>query len=146
MRLIPPENFPLPGMRVIEHHDRHAVLFQPNEQGFELTVWHRENHAFGDSSAELGDWYCDPEAGLSLSRDGARVLSNVLEELQIHVGPHRPLLKLDYSRIVGCTCGWRTPTSCPDSDVAYTKHYAIAETKGKSTEHYAIAETKGKST
>jgi hypothetical protein len=140
MRLIPPEDFPPAGMRVIEHYDRHAVLFQPNEQGFEITVWHRENLC--DSSTTLGDWYCDPEAGLFLSLDGAHVLSNTLEEtLKSHV----PLVDLDCPKIVGCTCGWRTPARCADSESAYVKHYTLAasENAGK---HYAIAEAKGKST
>jgi hypothetical protein len=31
-----------------------------------------------------------------------------------------------WSRIVGCTCGWRTPSSAADSDTAFAEHLAIA--------------------
>jgi hypothetical protein len=31
-----------------------------------------------------------------------------------------------WSRIAGCTCGWRTPSSATDSDTAFTEHLAIA--------------------
>ena len=31
-----------------------------------------------------------------------------------------------WSRIAGCTCGWRMPSSVTDSDTAFTEHLAIA--------------------
>lgn len=39
---------------------------------------------------------------------------------------HNPRIALDRPRIVGCTCGWRTPTGVTDSDDAFAKHVAVA--------------------
>ena len=39
---------------------------------------------------------------------------------------HAPLITLDLTRILGCTCGWRTPLEATDSDVTYTVHATIA--------------------
>lgn len=39
---------------------------------------------------------------------------------------HSPQINRDASRIVGCTCGWRTPTGTANSDDVYAAHIAIA--------------------
>lgn len=39
---------------------------------------------------------------------------------------HAPRIVLDHPRIVGCTCGWRTPLGTTDSDDVYAEHYALA--------------------
>lgn len=36
-----------------------------------------------------------------------------------------------WTRIVGCTCGWRTPPGTTDSDDAYAAHVAIARAGGQ---------------
>ena len=35
---------------------------------------------------------------------------------------HAPQIALDRTRIVGCTCGWRTPFGTTDSDAAFAMH------------------------
>lgn len=39
---------------------------------------------------------------------------------------HTPRISLDLTRIVGCSCGWRTPEGTTDSDDAIVMHIAIA--------------------
>jgi hypothetical protein len=39
---------------------------------------------------------------------------------------HAPRIAHDRTRIVGCTCGWRTPPGVTDSDDAYSAHAAHA--------------------
>jgi hypothetical protein len=39
---------------------------------------------------------------------------------------HSPLIARDWPRIVGCTCGWRTPSNATDSDTTFTEHAAFA--------------------
>ncbi len=39
---------------------------------------------------------------------------------------HAPRISLDLTRVLGCTCGWRTPCDVTDSDTAFTCHAAIA--------------------
>jgi hypothetical protein len=48
---------------------------------------------------------------------------------QRHTGAteHAPRITLDLTRIVGCTCGWRTPPDTADSDVALAVHVALAK-------------------
>jgi len=43
---------------------------------------------------------------------------------------HTPRISLDLTRIVGCTCGWRTPPGTSDSDTAFSGHAAIARAAG----------------
>lgn len=39
---------------------------------------------------------------------------------------HSPMLKLDHApRIIGCTCGWRTPPGTTDFDDAYVAHATV---------------------
>lgn len=38
---------------------------------------------------------------------------------------HAPLITRDRTRIVGCTCGWRTPAGTTDSDDAYVAHATV---------------------
>ena len=38
---------------------------------------------------------------------------------------HAPLMALDRPRIVGCTCGWRTPPGTPDSEDVYIEHATV---------------------
>jgi hypothetical protein len=38
---------------------------------------------------------------------------------------HAPRITLDRTRIVGCTCGWRTPAGTTDSDDTFAGHVAI---------------------
>lgn len=38
---------------------------------------------------------------------------------------HSPLITRDMTRIIGCTCGWRTPSDTADSDYALAAHCAI---------------------
>jgi hypothetical protein len=40
-------------------------------------------------------------------------------------GDHAPRITQDRTRIVGCTCGWRTPSGTTDSDDAFAAHCAI---------------------
>ena len=35
---------------------------------------------------------------------------------------HAPRITQDRTRIVGCTCGWRTPPGVTDSDAAFAQH------------------------
>ena len=39
---------------------------------------------------------------------------------------HQPRMAFDPPRIVGCSCGWRTPAGTPDSDDAVAVHVALA--------------------
>lgn len=39
---------------------------------------------------------------------------------------HAPRISLDLTRIIGCTCGWRTPSHVSDSDTAFSWHASIA--------------------
>lgn len=39
---------------------------------------------------------------------------------------HAPLIALDLTRVVGCTCGWRTPLEATNSDTTHTIHATIA--------------------
>ncbi len=43
---------------------------------------------------------------------------------------HAPRITLDKTRIVGCTCGWRTPPGTTDSDDAFATHVAIVKAGG----------------
>jgi putative lipoic acid-binding regulatory protein len=43
-----------------------------------------------------------------------------------HPVTHSPLISRDAARIIGCTCGWRTPPGVSDSDYALAAHVAIA--------------------
>ena len=38
---------------------------------------------------------------------------------------HLPLIAADRTRIVGCTCGWRTPSGTTDSDDTYVAHATV---------------------
>jgi len=38
---------------------------------------------------------------------------------------HSPRITLDRTRIVGCTCGWRTPPGTADSEDAYIEHVTV---------------------
>ena len=38
---------------------------------------------------------------------------------------HTPRLTQDRSRIVGCTCGWRTPPGTTNSDDAFVAHATV---------------------
>jgi hypothetical protein len=44
---------------------------------------------------------------------------------------HAPRIDRDTTRIVGCTCGWRTPTGAADSDDTYAVHIAIEGAGGQ---------------
>lgn len=39
---------------------------------------------------------------------------------------HAPLIAPDWSRIVGCSCGWRMRHDAADSDTSFTDHVATA--------------------
>jgi hypothetical protein len=41
------------------------------------------------------------------------------------LGRHTPLIALDMSWIIGCTCGWLTPSGTPDSDNTFSTHVAL---------------------
>lgn len=52
------------------------------------------------------------------------------EELCRSLGPegkrdHSPRINRDLTMIIGCTCGWRTPSCVTDSDDAFSMHVAI---------------------
>lgn len=38
---------------------------------------------------------------------------------------HAPLINHGITRIIGCTCGWRTPSCVTDSDDAFSMHAAL---------------------
>ena len=38
---------------------------------------------------------------------------------------HAPLIAQDRARVVGCTCGWRTPAGAADSEDAYVEHATV---------------------
>ena len=38
---------------------------------------------------------------------------------------HAPRVTRDRTRIVGCTCGWRTPPGTTDSDDAFIEHATV---------------------
>lgn len=39
--------------------------------------------------------------------------------------PHAPRISIDRTRIIGCSCGWRTPPGTTDSDDAYVLHATV---------------------
>ena len=39
---------------------------------------------------------------------------------------HQPRMAFDPPRIVGCSCGWRTPAGTTDSDDALAVHVSLA--------------------
>ncbi|HSX22386.1 MAG TPA: hypothetical protein VLE97_06375 [Gaiellaceae bacterium] len=41
------------------------------------------------------------------------------------VREHSPRIATDRTRIVGCSCGWRTPPGTPDSEEAYVEHVTV---------------------
>jgi len=41
---------------------------------------------------------------------------------------HTPRIILDRARIIGCTCGWRTPPGTADSDDTYAARAAFIRT------------------
>ena len=43
---------------------------------------------------------------------------------------HQPRMALDPPRIVGCSCGWRTPAGTADSDDALAIHVTLAMVTG----------------
>jgi len=49
----------------------------------------------------------------TLSREHAALIVRDIPDTQV------------WSKIVGCTCGWRTPGHVTDSDTAFTEHLAI---------------------
>ena len=63
------------------------------------------------------------------SRSGCPMCEMQIESLcRSAAGPatrdHAPWITLDCTRIVGCTCGWRTPPGA-DSDDAYIEHVTV---------------------
>jgi hypothetical protein len=38
---------------------------------------------------------------------------------------HAPMIAHDRMRIIGCTCGWRTPSGTTDSDDAYAAYATV---------------------
>jgi len=61
------------------------------------------------------------------SRSGCPMCEMQIESLCRSASPttHAPRITRDLTRIVGCTCGWRTPSGTTDSDDAYALHYAL---------------------
>lgn len=48
------------------------------------------------------------------------------EDLDRSTRDHAPLFSLDMTRVLGCSCGWRTPPGTEDSDAASAAHVASA--------------------
>lgn len=63
------------------------------------------------------------------SRRGCPMCEMQIEAVcRMAAGPtrdHAPLIARDRTRVVGCTCGWRTAPGTTDSDDAYVIHATV---------------------
>ena len=61
------------------------------------------------------------------SRSGCPMCEMQIESLCRSASPttHTPRIARDLTRIIGCTCGWRTFPGTTDSDDAYAVHLAL---------------------
>lgn len=65
-------DFPPPGIAIIEQTDDRIVQLRKAGDGFSIDVWLQ--------SVVFGGWYCSPDAGVSLTSDGAVRLRAALPE------------------------------------------------------------------
>ena len=64
---------------IIEQDDRRIVQVRKTGEGYSIDVWLR--HVVAIQPAKLGGWYCTPDAGVSLTTAGGRLLHDALEKL-----------------------------------------------------------------
>ncbi|HSX22375.1 MAG TPA: hypothetical protein VLE97_06320 [Gaiellaceae bacterium] len=66
-------DFPPPGLAIIEQTDDRIVQLRKAGDGFSIDVWLK--------SVVFVGWYCSPDAGVSLTSDGAARLRAALPEV-----------------------------------------------------------------
>jgi hypothetical protein len=70
-------DFPPPDGTIIEETDRRIVQLRKTATGVSIDVWLRQ--VVDVRPTKLGGWYCSPDAGVSLTSDGANRLRAALE-------------------------------------------------------------------
>ena len=70
-------DFPPPNGTIIEETDRRIVQLRKTATGISIDVWLRQ--VVDVRPTKLGGWYCTPDAGVSLTSDGAQRLRAALE-------------------------------------------------------------------
>ena len=70
-------DFPPPNGTIIEETDRRIVQLRKTVTGISIDVWLRQ--VVDVRPTKLGGWYCTPDAGVSLTSDGAQRLRAALE-------------------------------------------------------------------
>ena len=70
-------DFPPPDGTIIEETDRRIVQLRKTVTGIAIDVWLRQ--VVDVRPTKLGGWYCTPDAGVSLTSDGAQRLRAALE-------------------------------------------------------------------
>ena len=70
-------DFPPPDGTIIEETDRRIVQLRKTAAGVSIDVWLRQ--VVDVRPTKLGGWYCSPDAGVSLTSDGAQRLRAALE-------------------------------------------------------------------
>ena len=70
-------DFPPPGLAIIEQTADRIVQLRKTSDGVSIDVWLRQ--IVSVRPTKHGGWYCSPDAGVSLTSDGAQRLRAALE-------------------------------------------------------------------
>lgn len=95
-----------PGTKVA--YDRHQEVFETNLDYTEDRGWHQ-----GEATARRSPRFTKQPADDKAPKPET-------------TAKHLPLTDSKVLRIIGCTCGWRTPQGVTDSDTAHVEHVALA--------------------